>query len=244
MEEHFGSLNELKPLTFTLQREDREEIAKTVEDTEVFFPPIREIEKTTFFADPAENEREKQLFKQVSSMKQLYQTEIAMEYSLADGDQDTVVPQVMQLGAMTMDTARQANLDRLTLRMGPTIADTLRHREEEPVYQNEYRDIASQKASEARDLQILLALQVLQSRQSLRNFGPMPPGHQARSPHRGKRGGSRPNRSTSAPIFGQPRRAARHKPVGKLGSFGNQQVKRYDQPQPVHKPFLGGKRKG
>jgi hypothetical protein len=239
MEEYFGDLNTFTPLTFTLQKPQREEIGRAGEETEEFFPPIREIEKAMVFPDKVDTEREKQLYKQVSSMKQLYQMQMGMVQSLANGDQDMIARQTMELVAVTLDTATQANLDRLTLRAGPVVADTLRHRDEEAVFQQEYKDIATQRASEARDLQALLDIQMRQNKPSLRRWGPMRPGYIARTARRGSHGRSRPLQKPSKRWYNRPRHVARPNPPRTGGFFGQPQNLRHAPSQQQQKPFLG-----
>jgi hypothetical protein len=239
MEEYFGDLETFTPLTFTLQKSEREEITREGEETEEFYPAIKEIERTMTFVDKGENEREKQLYKQVNSMKQLYQMQMGVVYSMAKGDQDMMARQTMEMVAVTLDTAAQANLDRLTLRAGPTVADALRHRDEEAVYQQAYRSIATQRAGEARDLQTLLDMQMQQNRSTMRKWQPMRPGFMARTARRGSRGRRKPYRSPSKQWYNRPRPVARPNPPRTGGFFGQPQNLRHAPSQQQQKPFLG-----
>jgi hypothetical protein len=243
MTDHFGDLNKFQPMTHVLPKTKRDDIIKAVQATEAFYPPVREIERPFNFTKWNDKEKERKLYKQVCDMKQMYQLEMALVYHIANGDQELACKRAMQLVDVTLDTAANVNLERLALRSGATVVDYIRHVGEEPVYQQRYKDITSEKAKEARDLQTVAEVHSFQNKQRLRQWGPMRRGWEGRTARRQSRGRFKPSQSKSTPSGGYSKGTARHWSAGKWAPSKEQQAKKNDQPRQENKSKPVGSRK-
>jgi hypothetical protein len=223
LEEYFGVADNFHPLTYRMQKVDREEITRTVESTEVFFPIIREIEIPMAFARFNENEKEKRLYNHVCFMKQMYELEMPVIFYLANGEMDMACKCAAQLVELTLDSASTANEQRFKLRSSPAMVNSISRVGEEPVFQEGYRAIAEEKAKEYRDIHDIVDGFPSNTQSSLPKRKAVRIGWVERTAHGETRVDRRPPQSRSSLTGSYRANSAYHQNTGNLGSGRNRQ---------------------
>jgi hypothetical protein len=235
---HFGDLEAFYPLTFFITRAEREAMLKKAAETEAFFPRIKDIERPTKIKSL--KDRDRMLCKEVCRLKDMYEIQMAILFNIVNGKQKRAGKQLLNLLDLTLDTARTANVDRLRLRSGNAIIDSILHAEEESVLQQPYRDILSAKAKEAHDLETVTGGRFSPSNQgSLHKWGKLNGKWNAPPFRAGSRGGRAPRQSRSYspggfPPFATTRQSAGTTPFANKhrGPKGNQQRHASEPPPP------------
>jgi hypothetical protein len=225
LEEYFGAADNFHPLTYKMQRADREEITRTVDSTEVFFPVIREIEKPMGFGKFNENEKERRLYNHVCFMKQMYELEMPVIFYLANGELDMACKCAAQLIELTLDSATVANEQRFKLRVSPAVANSISHVGEEPVYQEGYRVIAEEKANEIKNLKVIADGQSSTTRVSLPKVKVIRDGWVTRTASGETRGVRYSSQSRSGSTNSFNSNPTYHRNAGNSGSNRNRQEK-------------------
>jgi hypothetical protein len=211
---------------------------------EPYFPKIRKIERPITDGKWSEKEKDRKLFKLISTMREMYQVQMGLIYNIANGKQKEACKHALQLVDLTLDCASSANIERVRLRSGTSVVDMIRHTDEEEVLQAPYKAIIAQKAKEESELQTLTRGRSFQrSAPSLRKWGKMRRGWYSPPSRSGSRGRGEPPQSRSNSTGVYPRYPVRHQSVGKWAPKREQQDSKTDQPRQAAKSFPAGSRK-
>jgi hypothetical protein len=240
---HFGELDKFHPMTHSISRGERSGILKGIAETEPFFPRIKRIEIPFKYSKWSDKDKERKLYKQICRLRDIYEVQMTTLYDIMNGGQTNACRHLLQTIDLTLDAATTANLERLSLRSGPSVVQSIKHAEDEAVLQDPYKAIISAKAKEAHELQTMADKRLFQpAQQSLRKWGTLRRGWDSRSPRsgwRGRRDSSQSNRFYSGgtpPYGGAP-------PVGRTmgpAKAGGPRISRSRQ-APNH-PSVGRKR--
>jgi hypothetical protein len=244
LEEHYGDQAKFHPLTHSISRSEREAIVRGTTKTEPFFSRIRKIEIPFKYSKWTDKDKEKKLYKQMCRYKDMYEIQMTMLYDIVNGEQQQACRHLLQMVDLTLDAATITNLERLSLRSGPSVVQSIRHAEEEAVFQDPYKAIITAKAKEAQELRTMAGRRFFQPGNTrLRKWGTLRRGWDTRTPRSGLRGSRDPPQSRSRSSGDYPRSAATHQSVGRWASEGRQRDKNGHQPGQAASQSSAGRRK-
>jgi hypothetical protein len=244
LKEHFGPLDDFLPLTHSISKKKKDSIINQTESLEAFYPKIRRIERP--FTDQKWNEREKdrKLYKLITTMREMYDCEMGVLFDIATGNQKKACQHALQLIDLTLDCATNANLDRVSLRSGSSVVDMIKHADEEEVLQAPYKQVIAKKAKEESELQTLTRGRSFQRpAPSLRKWGRMRRGWDSPPSRSGSRGRGGPSQSKSKSTGVYPRYPARHQSSERRAPSAGQQDKKTVHSVHSPKSFPVGSRK-
>jgi hypothetical protein len=241
---HFGPRGDFLSLTHFIDQSERETINKDCKISENFYTRIGTIERPLNSTKWNGKERDKEWYKLISNMREMYDCEMAVIYNIVNGNQNTACRHALQLVDLTLDCAANANLERLKLRSGSSVVDLIRHRGEEEILQPTYKRIIADKAKEESELFTLTRGSSSQQPPRLGKWGRMRQGWDSRPSRSGSRGRRAPAQSSSINKGSFSRFPSRHQSTERRASLRGQQViNKTVQSRQSHKPFLAGSKK-
>jgi hypothetical protein len=244
LEEHLGELTKVDPLDYPLSKKEKQAIVDATSKTEEFFPSMHSIKQPIKYHRWGDRERDKQLYKTLNDIKQMYEMQMLLLHTIVNGDQDEACDICLQQVDLMMHRATSVNLERVGILTSPAVVEMSKHDEEEPILRGRHRKLISEKAKEDADIRTLTSRPSSQTgSESLRGWKPLRRGGGSRSFRGDSLGARYPPQSTKYKTGHYHPSTTRHQyKAGRYTSKGDSNKSRFTQRTDTSQPASVGSR--